>query len=539
MLRLVAFLMLTAAVSAQLLYAGFIHHHSTDNINDDNVQNSEGLLDNRRQEPFQPENPERRRRFRPAPPATNIDLVIVGLTPGNRNPEVFLQDDPNSDRWGQEGPGQLNIIGKREGFNLGRALRQRYGNDIINDQFFPTNFMAFSSTGESEQMTCQSLNTGIFPPRDSETKIDPTLNWQPVPLTTDDNLLGISRLVRCPAVRDVMEPIFNGEIPAVRNVLQREQELVNYIVQNTGVRGNVEDLSEVVENLQQMRVRNLPFPDWAERPQIQDLNKERFLRKVQVFRNAVEVACAVHEPCRRLFSGVLLNQIKDIVQTVTNMRESTKQSQTRDRLGMVVYTGDIETILSVFRVLDLDYFNVPSTGGFVLEVRNGRLDSTGLRPVSNPTVRVLYHEPDFNNRGEHNFFLAEKVRDTESRQDCPDNFCPLLDLVRKIHPYTIQDIRVACREVRCNNNDLNLDNVIDEYGIIQKNSDSFVNPKLNSKDVDCNYVIDKYPQNVCQELARNQFCNRNNFVRNVVCRRTCNCNQYATMEEPLMVNNVN
>jgi hypothetical protein len=469
--------------------------------------------------PFTPEDPERRRHFREASPPQNVDLVIVGMTSGSHNPDVFITEETRTtEQWGEEGPSQLNDVGKREALIFGRALRERYGNNVVTERYFPTNYMAFSSTGEKEQMTCQVVNTGMFPPT-QETMIDPSIRWQPIPVTTDDTLMGISRVIRCPSVRDVTDPIFNGELPVIRNLLNRQREMVDYIVTNTGIRrNNIEDLAQVAENLYELRVRRQPFPDWAEHPTVSGMDRETFYRRVQVFRNAPEVACSVYEPCKRLFSGVVLEQMKEIIETLVNTDRTTTTDR-RNRLGMVVYTGDVEVILSILRILDLDYYNVPSSGGFILEIRTTNDGPTN--PTTTPTVRVVYHERDTMNTERHRFYVAERVPGSGRRWDCPEDFCPVEDFLRRISPYVITDYRTACRDTQCTLvNPINPNKVRNMW-----------NPVSSPKGVDCTYVTDKYPETACRELARNNFCTTNNFVRNVVCRRTCNCTQFDTVQE--------
>jgi len=465
--------------------------------------------------PFQPQNPNQ---GRPAPPPNNVDMVIVGVTTGNRNPNVFLQNDPNRGQWGTEGQGMLNTIGKQEALALGRALKQRYGN-VIPRQYFPTNFMSVSSTGESESMTAQTVNAGLFPPQ-GEQVFDPSINWQPVPITTDNTVCGMPRVDQCPTMRQALGPVFNQQTPEIQGVLQREQEVVNYVVQNAGVSENIQDLSEVAENLRQLYIRKMRFPQWAENPRLSGYSKQRLYQKIQVFRNAIEVACSVYQPCQKMASGVLINEIVQTIQG--NMQTRTRTTETdNDRLQeqpagstqMAVYTGDVEVILSAFRVFNIGQFNVPTTGGFVIEV-----SSQGSQGYE-PTIRILTFAPTQQNPQQIQFFRPQQVAGPrrQTQMDCINQPCRANQFIRAVQSQAIPDYRTACNAYGCN--------VVTPYARTgtENDVDVFPNPKTMTKGVDCTVATDKFPTAACQELARENYCQRNNLVRNVVCVRTCFC----------------
>lgn len=358
------------------------------------------------------------------------------------------------------------------------------------------------------------VNTGLFPPV-GRAVFDPSIRWQPVPVTTEDTLLGMPRVDRCPTVREALRPIFNGQTPEIQAAFRRERTVVDYVVRNTGVRKNIEDLSEVAENLRQMRMRKMRFPDWAEIPTLSGFDKERLYRRIQVFRNALEVACSVNTPCRRIVSGVLLNNIVETISGNMEVRNRNVPTQTRtedttDKAGMVVYTGDVEVILSILRVLNIGEYNMRTTGGFVLEVTTRG---------TTPTVRVICHESDPRDPETTRFYQPRITPGTERRTDCTDRPCTVDQFIRRVGPERIPDYRVACNDNRCTTT-LN-----PTYGRIdtENDVDVFSNPKTMTKGVDCTVARDKFPRAACRSLARENYCTRNNFVRNVVCLRTCLC----------------
>lgn len=58
--------------------------------------------------------------------------------------------------------------------------------------------------------------------------------------------------VKCPTYTKVYQPISDDNIPESKEWLTREQNIIKYIVANTGLNGSLSDLADVADNIQSM-----------------------------------------------------------------------------------------------------------------------------------------------------------------------------------------------------------------------------------------------------------------------------------------------
>lgn len=69
-------------------------------------------------------------------------------------------------------------------YAYGKYLRNRY--DSLLDQYYDRNRVFVRSTNvDRTLMSANSMLTGLYPPKDYQ-KFDQNLNWQPIPIHTND-----------------------------------------------------------------------------------------------------------------------------------------------------------------------------------------------------------------------------------------------------------------------------------------------------------------------------------------------------------------
>lgn len=119
---------------------------------------------------------------------------------GDRTPIDPYPSDPyksptfwNHTRWGQ-----LTNEGKRQHFDLGQWLRQRY-HSLVNETYDPDEILIRSTDVDRALMSAQSNLAGFYPPEDFNIW-SPTVQWQPIPVhttpTKEDKILYMG--AKCP-----------------------------------------------------------------------------------------------------------------------------------------------------------------------------------------------------------------------------------------------------------------------------------------------------------------------------------------------------
>uniref|UniRef100_A0A915KKP9 Uncharacterized protein n=1 Tax=Romanomermis culicivorax TaxID=13658 RepID=A0A915KKP9_ROMCU len=56
--------------------------------------------------------------------------------------------------------------------------------------------------------------------------------------------------VKCPTYTEAYQPISDDNLPQSRDWLKNEDQLVKYIMSNTGLNGSLSDLADVADNIQ-------------------------------------------------------------------------------------------------------------------------------------------------------------------------------------------------------------------------------------------------------------------------------------------------
>ncbi|VDM67792.1 unnamed protein product [Strongylus vulgaris] len=266
-------------------------------------------------------------------------LVMFGTRHGNRNPEVFLNENPRT--WGFEGDTELTSIGKRQAFGLGKEMRKFVG-DLVSENYNRSDSKYFSSSANRCQMTLQVALAGLYKPVGwAEWDTSGGLPWSPVPYTIDDPMLRMYAVKECRNNDKVWKPIDDDTLPALAEKKKNNTALLNYIGQETHWNMSslaraadfADNLIEIVkflrsetefhlENIERVfqDLYNASYPKWVSHPTLEGYDEERLVKEALEFAEIHQIACADYEPCRDLMSGVWL---KNILNTIADARNGT------------------------------------------------------------------------------------------------------------------------------------------------------------------------------------------------------------------------
>ncbi|XP_066905315.1 uncharacterized protein [Halyomorpha halys] len=220
---------------------------------------------------------------------------------GERTPEVPYTNDPyKNDSYWPIGWGQLTNNGKRQHFELGKWLRNRYLS-LIRDGKYNTNLVYVRSTDmDRTLMSAESNLAGMFYPTTPELWNN-VIKWQPVPVHTIPQKLDklLSMEYPCPSYREQYDEFYNSGLMKVYN--EKNQELYDYLTKHAGEA--VDDPIKVqwlYSTLYIQTLNNYPLPEWT---------KEVFPDKMYGI-SAFGFKMPVYtKTLKRLFSGPLLKNI--------------------------------------------------------------------------------------------------------------------------------------------------------------------------------------------------------------------------------------
>lgn len=281
-------------------------------------------------------------------------LVFVGFRHANRNPAAFLKDDPNKGQWGLEGEAQLTDVGKKQAYGLGKLLRKTYGPlKLLSDQWIPSEIEAVSSSADRCQQTTQLVLAGLYPPT-GWSKWNSELNWQPIPVKIDDQMLR-TYATKCPKSDEVWKPVDNAQTEPGKSLLAKHQDLVKYLANVTGWAPTLSKMADIADNLEQMHSRKLKFPDWVKNnPFKKDIYKD-----VLEFAEVPQIGCAVDEACRKMMAGYWMDKVvKEMEQKHTDPKYAKK---------MMVFGTHNEIASSFMQLLGVKQDGLPYNGAFFLE----------------------------------------------------------------------------------------------------------------------------------------------------------------------------
>lgn len=159
---------------------------------------------------------------------------------GDRSPTAFYPTYPNNHRsdW-PAGLGELTNTGKRQLFQLGQWLRQRYNEDFLPKRYSENNIYVRSTDVDRTIVSAMCNLAGLYPPTGDQVWNN-KIPWQPIPVHTvpasDDWVLGAS-LPSCPIYDKAFANVFAS--PDVQTVINQYQSQIKNALRKAGLSLNL------------------------------------------------------------------------------------------------------------------------------------------------------------------------------------------------------------------------------------------------------------------------------------------------------------
>uniref|UniRef100_A0A1I7Y3B6 Peptidase S1 domain-containing protein n=1 Tax=Steinernema glaseri TaxID=37863 RepID=A0A1I7Y3B6_9BILA len=256
---------------------------------------------------------------RSVPSDPNHRMILFGFRHGNRNPEKFLEENPR--KWGHEGDTELTLFGKRQGFGLGKEMRN-FAKTLVRVNFIPKEAKFYSSSANRCQMTLQSALAGFYPPQSFATW-NAALDWTPVPYTIDDPLLRMYAVENCPTSDKAWAPISDDNLPDLRQLIDDKKPILDYIANHTGWNASISNAADLADNILEIDLYNASYPEWLEHPTLPGYTKETLKKEILSFGESHQIKCAEYEPCRDMMAGYWLRNIIDYLEKFVDNRNRT------------------------------------------------------------------------------------------------------------------------------------------------------------------------------------------------------------------------
>ncbi|XP_054267962.1 prostatic acid phosphatase-like [Macrosteles quadrilineatus] len=267
----------------------------------------------------------------------SLRLVNVVFRHGQRTPADTYPSDPHLHQtFHPYGWGQLTNEGKRQQYELGEFLRDRYGS-FIGDGF-PSKVARVQSTGvERTLMSAQLVAAGLFTPSTHPLQQwNQKLDWQPVAVHSqpleEDSLL----LVRIPCPRYHEERDRLKSEGEVKSYLASLSDLYKSLSLHSGLTvSDPDDVQSLYSTLLAEVQFNLTLPEWTK-----DYYPEK-MAKVTAYSFTLN---AYNDQLKKLKGGPLLKEI------ITNMKEKIKEPNGRK---MFLYAGHDSTVANILLALNV------------------------------------------------------------------------------------------------------------------------------------------------------------------------------------------
>ncbi|XP_028916021.1 lysosomal acid phosphatase [Ornithorhynchus anatinus] len=349
-----------------------------------------------------------------SPPVQSRTLRFVTLLyrHGDRSPVKPYPKDPYQERDWPQGFGQLTKEGMLQHWELGWALRQRYG-DFLGASYHRQEVYVRSTDFDRTLMSAEVNLAGLFPPGGSQL-FNPNITWQPIPVHTvpeaQDKLLKFP-LGPCPRFEQLQDE--TRRTPEYQNQSQQSAAFLDMLANETGVTDlSLETAWSVYDTLFCEQTHGLILPPWASPETMQRL------RQLKDF--SFRFLFGIHQQAQkaRLQGGVLLAQIRENLTTAASPAAPQHPK-------LLVYSAHDTTLVALHMALD---------------IYNGE-----QAPYAACHMFELYQEDEGN-------FSVEMYFRNQSDKDpwplalpgCPQR-CPLPDFLRLTAPVVPADWARECR----------------------------------------------------------------------------------------------
>ncbi|KAI5632820.1 histidine phosphatase superfamily (branch 2) domain-containing protein [Phthorimaea operculella] len=285
-----------------------------------------------------------------------FELLAVIFRHGDRTPDQeeldLYPEIDNKNILFPFGPKALTNKGKQLSYRVGKYLRRRY-DKLVNRLYLPEEIALRSTEYDRTKMTALAAMAGMYPPPPAQ-RWNPSLDWQPVTYKTvpydDDDLL---YWYNCPRYLALRNKVY--EEPEVAASIQTYNELFKYLSNKTKTDIDTpEDVFYLSNLFQALNSINIQAPKWVRRrsKEINDMTK-------------LEYNIEYYNPeLIRLSSGVLINEIRDVMTQFVNGRGGSQKLR--------MYSAHENNVAALMAAVGAFEPHQPPYGAtFSLELRRG------------------------------------------------------------------------------------------------------------------------------------------------------------------------
>ncbi|KAL3270774.1 hypothetical protein HHI36_021300 [Cryptolaemus montrouzieri] len=228
-----------------------------------------------------------------------LELVHVIMRHGVRTPASTYPKDPYVNHtFYPIGWGQLTNPGKRQLYETGIFLRERYGH-FLGERYTPDLYYTESTDVDRTKASMQLVNAGLWPPKGDQ--IWGPILWQPIPVHSEPLEQDMLLLVRKPCAQYSLEQIRAKNLSKVQEKLTKFQPIFKAVSELTGQKmEDFADAEDVYSTLLAEENFNLTLPEWTK-----DFYPDK-LKEPTIF---FYVFNSYTDKMKRLKGGVLLKKL--------------------------------------------------------------------------------------------------------------------------------------------------------------------------------------------------------------------------------------
>ncbi|KAK4037247.1 prostatic acid phosphatase isoform X2 [Daphnia magna] len=346
-----------------------------------------------------------------------VRLVHMLYRHGDRTPVRPYPKDPylNLTNWPVSW-GQLTKEGKDRHFKLGQLNRERY-EGFLSESYDPDEIYVRSSDVDRTLMSAQCHLAGLYPPTNQTNQTwNPDLIWQPIPVHTipkDDDLLLVLES-KCPRYDELLADL--NASPEVRQRLDSNKELLDYLAENSGLNiTEIDDVEYLYDTLFIENRFNKSLPEWA---------KKFFPNPMKEFSDFSFAMKAFTLEMQRLRGGPLVKEL------VEHLKDYAQSKLTPPNRKLFMYSAHDVTVATFLSALKIFNGIQPPYASMVL-VELHELNPNDL------SIKILYKNVSDDGRKPQVLTLPGCTQ-----------FCPLDKFFELVKDVTSDDVKVECKLIK-------------------------------------------------------------------------------------------
>uniref|UniRef100_A0A1A9ZSA1 Acid phosphatase n=1 Tax=Glossina pallidipes TaxID=7398 RepID=A0A1A9ZSA1_GLOPL len=270
---------------------------------------------------------------------STLELVHIVMRHGPRTPVDTYPNDPYlKSKFEPTGWGHITNKGKRELYELGILLKQRYGK-FLDPYYTPDKIYAQATASPRAMMTLSTVLAGMLPPLNTAMDWLSGFNWQPIPIFSEplnqDSLL----LVRtpCPRYFEARDEVL--QLPEVKLEMLKYHNLFRNLTEITGMEiSNAEHVNSLYITLEAEKDFSLPLPAWTQ---------DYFPEKMQFLAEKSYVYNAYTKEMQKIKGGPFLKKMFD---EMLKKRDNKLKPLQRK---LFIYTGHDWTVGNILMALQI------------------------------------------------------------------------------------------------------------------------------------------------------------------------------------------